>query len=271
MSQIINNGGTTPLNDVTQRSRITGRTRTVDDTVVVPDTFVPSLHWGPALASVIVGLAVTAMLIMIGVASGLIAGDDTTNGDEAQGILAAIGAWSVIALALGSFIGSFVGGRLTRWMDRLSIATHTLVSWGVATLLALALVSLVSIGFATTATSVATTATAAEVTDDSSNGAAAAANGANAAGSDATDATGTTGAARGNDAGSKNSNANGNNTDNAKAADNTGDVLGGAGWAIAVGMILSLVASAAGWFLGSRRRLTDIEREEISPTTVPAV
>lgn len=251
MARIINNGEDVAINDVTRTSRITGTQRraVVDPVgpVVYPNA---TLRWSAAVASVVVGVALSAMLVIIGVATGLIAGSND-SGADANGVLAAMGAWTVISVLVGSFAGSFVGGRLTGWMDRLSIAGHTLVSWGIATLVSLLLLCAVSIAFASTATSVATTATAAEVVSDGT----------------AADTTGDGATAAGNQ--TANSAENTQSTQSTKdatssgdAASNTGEALGGAGWALAVGMLLSLVASAMGWYLGARRRLTDIERED---------
>ncbi|MCW2962634.1 MAG: PhnA-like protein [Thermoleophilia bacterium] len=249
MARIIQDGSETmPINHVTRESRITGTPRrSLEPTP--QSTYAPVLHWGPVLGSVLVGVAITAMLVILGVATGLIAANEGTSGDEAGGILGALGAWTVIAMLIGSFVGSFVGGRMTRWMDRLSIGGHTLISWGLATLLTIALASLVSIAFASTTTSVAATTTAAEVTSDANTpaDAAAAAGGQAADGEQAADTAGESTAA--------------------ETANETGDALGGAGWALAVGMLLALVASAFGWFLGARRKLTDIEREDSVPAT----
>ncbi|MCW2955433.1 MAG: hypothetical protein JWO69_302 [Thermoleophilia bacterium] len=245
MSRIIHNGNDGIVqHDVTRESRITGATRpAVASNDPSSDRFVPSMHWGPVIASVVIGVALSAMLVIMGAASGLIAGSENTSADETSGILGALGAWTVIAVLIGSFVGSFFGGRLTRWMDRLSLAGHTAASWGLATLVSIALLALVTIAFSGVTTSAAVVETTAEVTTPADSG--------NTNGA----------AAAGNEGAASENGAAGGETSNEAAADEAGDALGGAGWTLAIGMLLSLVASAAGWFLGSRRKLADIERE----------
>ena len=247
MARIIQNGtDAAAFNDVTRESRITGTARRRDVVMDPVDGFAPSLHWGPVLGSVAVGVAFSTMLMIMGVATGLIAGDKNSSAGDVGGILGAVGAWMVLSVLIGSFVGSFVGGRMTRWMDRLSVAGHTLVSWGIATLLTIALASLVTIGFASSTTSVAATAAAA----------------------DAQNVPGAAGERANTGATPQTADTNGKTNDTTtanEAANNAGDALGGAGWGLAVGMLLSLVASGLGWFIGARRRLTDIERENTEP------
>lgn len=233
--------------DVTHTSRITVTRRRAAVLDSAETTLMRGIDWGAVMSSVVSGMALTATLVILGVATGLIAGDENTSGEEAAGILGAIEAWTIVAMIVGSFAGAFVGGRLTRWLDRAGIAGHALTAWGVTTLLGIALASLVSIGFATTTTSAAATAAAAEqATGQPADPAAAPAEGDQAA----------TGAqARGGDA-----------ADAEERADEAADALGGAGVALAVGMLLSLLAAFGGWWLGSRKPLTSLEREDDTAT-----
>ncbi len=235
---------------VTARSRITG-TRTVArpaSSSVEPYVESRSLDWHAVVASVVAGLAVALMLVILGAATGLIAGNEGTDVGDAAGILGAIGAWSVVAMVLGAFVGSLLGGRLARWLDRGSLGYHALASWGLATLLTVALASLVSIGFATATNSAANTATAADTTT----------NGQATEGAAAT-AAATNGETEGTPEGQT-----GTNADSAaKNADDAADALGGAGLGLFFTMLLTLAASGAGWWIGSRKRLLDIEREPV--------
>lgn len=232
---------------VTARSRITG-TRAVERPAMdgVPIIERRSLDWAAVIASVVSGLAVTLMLVILGAATGLIAGDEGTSANDAAGILGAVGAWSVVAMVIGAFVGSVLGGRLARWLDRGSLGYHALTSWGLATLLTVVLASLVSIGFATAANSAAnTTAAADSVTNGAATDGAAATAGTTAGETDGTPEGRT-----------------GENADSAaETADETTNALGGAGLGLFLSMILTLVASGAGWWIGSRKRLLDIERE----------
>jgi hypothetical protein len=231
---------------VTARSRITGTSRT--EQVEPAYGVFPSrsefktIDWQAVVASVVAGLGVTAMLTLLGVAVGLISGNENTDtAGEIGGILGAVGAWTVVAMCIGAFVGSVLGGRLARWLDRGSIGYHTLTSWGLATLLTIALASLVSIGFATTGNATANTAEATDATTqpaDATNGATPATDGSE----------GTTGTDKG-------------STSKDEAAEDSADALGGAAGAIGISMLLTLIASGAGWWIGSRKRLLDIVRE----------
>lgn len=246
---------------VTERSRITGveaSPRAASHLPPVRDARV--VDWPAVVASVVAGLAITATLLILGISTGLIAGDEGTSAEGAAGILGGIGAWAVVCMIVGSFVGSVLGGRLARWMDRGSIAYHTLTSWGLATLLSILLVTMVVIGFASTATSAATSAVAADqVTDGTATNGAANAGAAGTA-SNEPDAAGGDSAAADRDASGANSGDN--------AANDAADALGGAGVALTLGMLLTLAASFAGWWVGSRKKLTDFEREDAEEPVV---
>ncbi|MCW2973887.1 MAG: hypothetical protein JWN72_2160 [Thermoleophilia bacterium] len=250
MDRIIDNGpadlSTAP---VTTRSRITGARPGVQPAPVTSfpvDTDHRSVDWGAVMASVITGVAVTTTLVILGVSTGLIAGDANTSANDAQGILGAIGAWTVIAALIGTFVGSMLGGRLARWLDRGTLVYHALTSWAVATILSIALAALVAIGFGAATTSVAASDVAAnDTTAQAADTAAPASNEPDASGGDSAAA-----------------DTNGTASSSEKAAENAADALGGAGVALTIGMLLTLVASAAGWWIGSRKKLTDFERED---------
>lgn len=233
---------------VTSRSRITGARASSAPVASSARHVVEhrSLDWAAVIASVVTGIAVTTMLIILGVAAGLIAGDTGTDASDAAGILGAIGAWSVVAMVLGTLVGSLLGGRLARWLDRGSLAYHALTSWGVATILMIVLASLVSIGFATTTNSAANTATAADTTTDGQ----------------ATDGAANTAATTAGETDGTPEGQTGENADSAaKNAEDAADALGGAGLGLFLSMLLTLAAAGAGWWVGSRKRLLDIERE----------
>lgn len=233
---------------VTDRSRITGtRTAPVSSSA---HTVVErrSVDWAAIIASVVSGIAVTAMLVILGVAVGLISGNEGTDAGEAAGILGAVGAWTVVAMVLGTLVGCLLGGRLARWLDRGSIGYHALTSWGLATILTMVLAGLMSIAFSEATNAAANSTTATETaTDGQADDATAADQGANGA---AAPADGTPEGQTGENANSAE-----------ETADNAADALGGAGLGIFLSMLLTLAASVAGWYIGSRKRLLDIERE----------
>lgn len=230
---------------VTTRSRITGSRSAAAPVHVPAHAMEPtrSIDWASVVASTVAGVATTATLILLGIATGLIAANENTDTEGALGILSGIGAWAVVAAILGTLVGSMLGGRLARWLDRGSVAYHALTSWGLATLTSLVLLTLVVLAFASSATSVAAGDVAA---NDTQNAAAAA------------DTNATTPAER--DAAGGTDPA-GDNGTSSEAADDAGDALGTASLALAIGMLLTLAASFAGWWIGSRKKLTDFERE----------
>lgn len=257
-TQVDPEGETIVRRPVTERSRITGRSARMEHHDGRPSVgSMNGVDWGAVVASVLTGMAVSTLLVILGVATGLIAGNENSDAGDAKGILGALGAWFVIAMLIGSFVGSLLGGRLARWLNRGSLAYHAATSWALATLLSLLLATLVTIGFATSANSAATAAVANEANEAQTQNAAGAQGAAAAAGNEP-DGAGGDAAAR--DAqGGTNGEAGGKSSE--QAADDTGDALGGAGVALSIGMILTLLASFAGWWVGSRKRLTDFERE----------
>lgn len=237
---------------VTERSRITGTERTPLASRSGRSTDRGTgIDWGAVTASVLTGQAVTATLIILGISTGLIAGNEGTGAEGALGILAGIGAWAVVAMLVGAFVGGLLGGRLARWLDRGTLAYHALASWGLSTIVSVLMVCLVAIAFASTTTSAAATAAAAEQVTE---GQATAGTGAAATAPAAGEAT------AGQQAGQQGE----------QAADDAGDALGGAGVALTLGMLLSLAAAFGGWWVGSRKRLTDFEREDDSPRVAVA-
>ena len=212
------------------------------------------LDWGPIFASVVSGLAISLMLAILGIATGAIATDPNVDTSQASGILTGVGISLIIAMLVGSFIGSFVGGRFSRWLDRGSVIYHAVTSWGVATLMSALLFTVLIVGFAGSAATVAGTAAVADPAGAASRTVAPAAARTARTGAAAVNNTGVaanTGAAA----------TSANNTAAAKGA----DALGGAGWALGLGMLLTLGASFAGWWLGSRKPLMGIEVEDDVP------
>jgi hypothetical protein len=92
------------------------------------------LDWGAILASVFSGLGITLLLVAFGSAAGIEAADD--GGDETR-ISSIVGTWTVISALLGTFIGTFIGGRYSRFQSGASAVYNALTSWGFVQVLAL--------------------------------------------------------------------------------------------------------------------------------------
>lgn len=167
------------------------------------------LDWGAILASVFAGLGLTLLLVALGSAAGLEAADD--GGDETR-ISAVVGTWTVVSALIGTFVGTFIGGRYSRFQSPGSTVYNALTSWGFVQVLALWLAGNGIAGFlAGGLRSVQDTV-----------GAAAAEN-----------------------------------------AETAADAVSWGGWALAIGMILTLAAAVAGWWVGSRTQLADAETDNV--------
>jgi len=92
------------------------------------------LDWGAILASVFAGLGVTLLLVAFGSAAGIEAADD--GGDETR-ISSIVGTWTVVSALLGTLVGTFIGGRYSRFQSGASAVYNALVSWGFVQVLAL--------------------------------------------------------------------------------------------------------------------------------------
>ena len=168
------------------------------------------LDWGPILASVFSGLGVTLLLVAFGSAAGIEAADD--GGDETR-ISSIVGTWTVVSALLGTFIGTFIGGRYSRFQSGASAVYNALPSWGFVQVLALWLAG---------------------------NGIA----GLLAGGLRSAEQTPTGEAAEG-------------------TAEQIADAVSWGGWALALGMALTLAAAIAGWWVGSRSALADAETDDV--------
>jgi len=69
---------------------------------------------GAILASVFAGLGTTLLRVAFGSAAGIEAADD--GGDETR-ISSIVGTWTVISALLGTLVGTFIGGRYSRYQS----------------------------------------------------------------------------------------------------------------------------------------------------------
>jgi MFS family permease len=173
------------------------------------------LDWGAIVASVVAGIGITILLVTIGAAIGIEAADDTD--DNAGRIAAGVGTWTVISALLGTLIGTFIGGRFSRWQSPGSATYHGITSWGVTTLLGAWL--------------------------------------------GASGALGLLGAALGREDVGPQQAQQAEQGAPAEAAQQAADAISWGGWALALGMLLTLLAAIIGWWLGSRTRLADAESD----------
>jgi hypothetical protein len=179
----------------------------------VPATTTSTVNWGAIVLAVLAGFGITLLLVTVGAAAGAMAeGNDVADGDSGK-IAAALGTWTVLAALGGTFVGSYIGGRYSRWTSRGGAVYHALGAWGLSLALGLWL--------------------------------------------GATGATGLLGSAFTADA----------NTPRAARVAATGakpddivDAIGWGGWALALGLVLTMVVSIGAWWFGAHRSLDGFER-----------
>jgi hypothetical protein len=121
------------------------------------------LDWGAILASVFAGLGTTLLLVAFGSAAGIEAADD--GGDETR-ISSIVGTWTVISALIGTFVGTFIGGRFSRFQSGASAVYNALTSWGFVQVLGLWLAGNGIAGLLSGGLRSADTAAGAEVSDD---------------------------------------------------------------------------------------------------------
>jgi|ERR671913_360067 hypothetical protein len=169
------------------------------------------LDWGAILASVFAGLGTTLLLVAFGSAVGIEAADD--GGDETR-ISSIVGTWTVISALVGTFVGTFIGGRFSRFQSGASAVYNALTSWGFVQVLGLWLAGNGIAGLLSGGLRSADTAAGANVSGN--------------------------------------------------AAEQAADAVSWGGWALALGMALTLAAAIAGWWIGSRSRLADAETDNVN-------
>jgi len=167
------------------------------------------LDWGAILASVFAGLGVTLLLVAFGSAVGIEAADD--GGDETR-ISSIVGTWTVISALLGTLIGTFIGGRYSRYQSVASAIYNAVTSWGFVQVLALWLAGNGIAGLLAGGLRSVQDTPSAEAAQDT--------------------------------------------------AERASDAVSWGGWALALGMLFTLAAAIAGWWVGSRSRLADAETED---------
>ncbi|MCW2924785.1 MAG: hypothetical protein JWM98_2189 [Thermoleophilia bacterium] len=193
-------------------------TTNLDDHAVVPvgapGATSSTINWNAIVLAVLIGMGITFLLVTVGAAAGAMVEDgDVAKGDEGK-IAAALGSWTVIAALGGAFVGSYIGGRYTRWVSIGSAMYHAMGAW------ALSLVLSIWLG---------------------TNG-----------------ASGLLGSAFG-------SAANQPRADIAKSSGTNAkdilDAVGWSGWALAGGLILTLIVSVTAWRMGAHRSLDGFEKK----------
>lgn len=90
------------------------------------------VDWGAILAAVFSGLALTLLLSAIGAAVGITAAD-AANAELGT----SVAIWGIIATAVGTFLGAYIGGAMMRWGARFSSLYHGVASWAFALIISI--------------------------------------------------------------------------------------------------------------------------------------
>lgn len=92
------------------------------------------ISWGAIFAGVAVALAVQLLLSMLGIGIGA-AGFDPAQGDSPTAWSIGAGVWWVITGLIALFVGGWVAGHLSSNPDRTDGMLHGVVTWSLATLI----------------------------------------------------------------------------------------------------------------------------------------
>lgn len=97
--------------------------------------------WGAIFAGAAIVMAVQFLLGVLGVAIGLVALGISPEEGTAKGVGIGAAIWWIIAASISLFAGGWVAGRLSGMFHRLEGVLHGAVTWAVATLLSVILVT----------------------------------------------------------------------------------------------------------------------------------
>ena len=95
------------------------------------------VSWGAIFAGAVVSAVLHFLLYLLGIGIGLETFDPATEADTIGGFGAGQGIWLIISGLIALFAGGYVAGRLAGMPRRIDGALHGLVTWGVATIIAL--------------------------------------------------------------------------------------------------------------------------------------
>lgn len=110
---------------------------------VGPPAAVRRISWGAIFAGIAVVLVVELLLMLLGLAIGAATIDPLARGDTPSASTLSIGSaiWWLISTAIAVFAGAWVAGRLAGMPTKTDGMLHGVVTWAVATLLGLYLLT----------------------------------------------------------------------------------------------------------------------------------
>ena len=113
----------------------------VTETSATPAAWARRISWGAVFAGLIITLAFQVMLTILGVAVGAATLEPMSGQGPGKGMALGAGIWMLASSLVALFVGGCVAGRLAGIPRREDGGLHGLITWGSATLVALALVT----------------------------------------------------------------------------------------------------------------------------------
>lgn len=109
------------------------------------------ISWGAVLAGVAVLLVIQLLLALLGLGVGLSTVDPASDGTpEASSLGIGAGIWTAVCVAIATFAGAWIAGRLAGMPSRTDGMLHGITTWAVATLLGVYLLTSAASGIVST-------------------------------------------------------------------------------------------------------------------------
>lgn len=96
----------------------------------------PRISWGAIFAGVVVTLALSWLLHLLGTSIGVSIADASDTVAMGEGVAGGVAIWIVLSWLISFFIGSLVAARLAGSLEDFSGMLHGLVLWGLGTIIA---------------------------------------------------------------------------------------------------------------------------------------
>ena len=96
----------------------------------------PRISWGAIFAGVVVTLALSWLLHLLGTSIGVSIADASDTVAMGKGVAGGVAIWIVLSWLISFFIGSLVAARLAGSLEDFSGMLHGLVLWGLGTIIA---------------------------------------------------------------------------------------------------------------------------------------
>jgi hypothetical protein len=110
-----------------------GETRALETRAVLAKPLIPYISWGAILGGLVAGMATFFLLALFGLAAGITA-IDPQAAEPVGSVPIFAGIWSGISMLAGAFVGAYIAARMSGMSRRTDGLLHGFVAWGVSTL-----------------------------------------------------------------------------------------------------------------------------------------